>query len=465
MNTPPSSVVSSVFVSALVDELGGRCRVVTDGDLLASYRQDQATIVAGGLPCAVVLPRTTADVAAALRLATAHRVPVVPRGAGTSLAGGASAVAGCLVLSTEAMTSVRLLEPLDRVAVVEAGVVNAELDRAAAEHGLMYAPDPSSWEISTVGGNVATNAGGLRCVKYGVTRQSVLGLEVVLPDGRVIETGGRTTKDVAGYDLTGLLVGSEGTLGVITAATVRLHRRPAVAPTTVVAAFATLDAAGEAVASIVASGPEVSLLELLDGATLRAIDSWRRMGLGGIEAMLVVQVDGRLPEDAAEVAALCAAAGAVDEPAVSTDPVEADQLLAVRRLAYPAAEQLGRCLVEDVGVPVSRLPEMIRRIEAIAARHAVAVLTVAHAGDGNLHPTFVFDHGCDEIPASVAAAADEVFAAALELEGTITGEHGVGVLKAAWLERQVGPATMELHRFVKRAFDPLGIMNPGKVLG
>ncbi|MBM7517351.1 FAD-binding oxidoreductase [Nocardioides nitrophenolicus] len=455
---------TSGFVSALVAELGPRCRVITDGDLLASYRQDMATVVPGGLPAAVVLPRTVADVSAALSLATRFEVPVVPRGAGTSLAGGASAVDGCLVLSTEALTAIRSLRPLDRLAVVEAGVVNAHLDRAAAEHGLMYAPDPSSYEIATIGGNVATNAGGLRCVKYGVTRQSVLGLEVVLADGRVVRTGTATTKNVAGYDLTGLLVGSEGTLGVITAATVRLHRRPVVPPTTVVAAFASLEAAGEAVARIMASGPEVSLLELLDGTTLRSIDEWKRMGLAGIDAMLVVQVDGRLPDDAAQVAALCAEAGAVDEAAVSTDPAEAEELLAIRRLAYPAAERLGQCLVEDVGVPVSRLPEMIRRVEAAAARHGVTVLTVAHAGDGNLHPTFVWDHGVAGIPPAVAAAADEVFAAALELDGTITGEHGVGVLKAAWLERQVGPEAMALQRAVKAVFDPLGIMNPGKVL-
>jgi glycolate oxidase len=455
------------FVAALTEELGGRCRVIADGDLLASYRQDMATVVAGGLPAAVVQPRTTADVAAALRLASSYGVAVVPRGAGTSLAGGASAVDGCLVLSTEALTTIRALDPLDRVAVVEAGVVNADLDRAAAEHGLMYAPDPSSWEISTIGGNVATNAGGLRCVKYGVTRQSVLGLEVVLADGRIIETGTRTTKNVAGYDLTGLLVGSEGTLGVITAATVRLHRRPTVPPATVVAAFSSLEAAGTAVASIVASGPEVSLLELLDGVTLRAIDDWKRMGLAGIEAMLVVQVDGRIPSDATLVASLCEAAGAVDEPAVSTDPAESDQLLAIRRLAYPAAERMGQCLVEDVGVPVSRLPEMIRRIDKAAATHGVTVLTVAHAGDGNLHPTFVFDHPDDTatgIPPEVTAAADDVFAAALDLDGTITGEHGVGVLKAHWLERQVGPDAMALHRAVKAAFDPAGLLNPGKML-
>ncbi|WP_377325691.1 FAD-binding oxidoreductase [Pimelobacter simplex] len=455
---------TSPFVAALADELGGRCRVVTDGDLLTSYRQDMATVVPGGMPAAAVLPRTTADVATALRLASSYGVPVVPRGAGTSLAGGASAVDGCLVLSTEAMNAIRSLDPLDRVAVVEAGVVNAHLDRAAAEHGLMYAPDPSSFEISTIGGNVATNAGGLRCVKYGVTRQSVLGLEVVLADGRVVETGAATTKNVAGYDLTGLLVGSEGTLGVITAATVRLHRRPVVPPATIVAAFGSLEAAGAAVAQIVAAGPDVLLMELLDGTTLRSIDTWKRMGLSGIEAMLVVQVDGRLPDDAALVATLCTAAGAVDEPAVSDDPAEADELLAIRRLAYPAAERLGQCLVEDVGVPVSRLPEMIRRVEAAATRHGVTVLTVAHAGDGNLHPTFVFDHGATGIPDPVAAAADEVFAAALELGGTITGEHGVGILKRDWLERQVGPDAMALQRAVKAAFDPLGLMNPGKVL-
>lgn len=456
----------AVLTMTALDELTGlmtqRSRLVTDPDVLIGYRQDQTSVVPGGAPLAALLAGSTTDVSTALAWANRHGIPVVPRGAGTSLAGGASAVPGGLVVVTTPMSQIRELAPLDRIAVVEAGVVTADLDRAAAEHGLMHAPDPSSYETSTIGGNVATNAGGLRCVKYGVTRQAVLGLEVVLPDGRVLRTGGRTTKDTAGYDLTGLFTGSEGTLGVITAATIRLQPRPAGEPVTLAAAFGSLAAAGAAVFDMVAARLDVSMLELLDSTTLRAIDAWKRMGLADVGAMLIVQCDGAdQAAVAAEVTRLCRGAGASDV-AESADAQESAQLLAIRRLAYPAAERLGACLVEDVGVPVSKLPEMVERIEMIADRHAVRVLTVAHAGDGNLHPTFIFDHGRG-IPAAVRTAADEVFATALELGGTITGEHGVGVLKKAWLANQIGGVGIDVSRRIRQALDPAGIMNPGKV--
>ncbi len=453
---------SDPAVAELASLLGGGARVLTDPDLLDSFRQDQTTVVPGDQPRAVVVASTTDDVAQALTWASRHQVPVVPRGAGTSLAGGASAVSGCLVVVTTGLQRIREIAPIDRVAVVEAGVVTADLDRAAAEHGLMHAPDPSSYETSTIGGNVATNAGGLRCVKYGVTRQSVLGLEVVLPDGRILHTGGRTTKDTAGYDLTGLFTGSEGTLGVITAATIRLQARPAEAPVTIVAAFDSLSAAGSAVTAIVSDRVDVSMLELLDEITLRTVDEWKRMDLGDVTAMLVIQCDGAAAEEsAASVIRLCENGGA-DFVARSADAQEAEELLTVRRLAYPAAERLGECLVEDVGVPVSRLTEMIDRIGVIADRHGVQVLTVAHAGDGNLHPTFIFERGSG-IPDPVRDAAAEVFQAALDLDGTITGEHGVGVLKRDWLQHQIGIVGMDVSRQIKQAIDPAGIMNPGKV--
>lgn len=454
-------------MSAL-DELraavGPDCRVIDEPDLMIGYRQDQTTIVAGAEPLAVILPRTTEDVVAAMTWATAHRIPVVPRGAGTSLAAGASASEGCLIVCTSRMTAIRELEPGDRLAVVEAGVITADVDRAARKEGLMFAPDPSSHEISTIGGNAATNAGGLRCVKYGVTRQSVLGLEVVLADGRILHTGGKTIKNVAGYDLTSLFVGSEGTLGIITAVTVKLLSVPPIDPITVVGGFPSLTTAGAAVSAIIAAGIQPSLLELLDRVTLAAIDEWKNMGLAGTGAMLIAQADSI---DAAEVAQriadLCEASGA-DSVAVSSDAAEASQLLEIRRLAYPAAERLGTCLVEDVGVPVSRLPEMIALIEEAAERHGVIVLTVAHAGDGNLHPTFVFDLVDGAVPQPVWDAADEIFAAALQFGGTITGEHGVGILKKDWLDTQLGETAMDITRAIKGAIDPLGLLNPGKVL-
>ena len=418
-------------------------------------------------PLAVVLPRSTADVSAALRFCHDQGVPVVPRGAGTGLAGGATAIEGCLVISTEAMTTIRELDPANRIAVAEAGVINAHLDRAAREVGLMYAPDPSSYELCTIGGNVATNAGGLRCVKYGVTRDAVLGLEVVLPDGRVLHTGGRTVKNVAGYSQTQLFIGSEGTLGVVTAATVKLLPVPPVDPVTVVAGFDDIGAAGEAVSAIIAAGMRPSLLELMDEASLQAVNEWKNAGLDGTRAMVLAQSDDvNTAELARQIGALCEAAGG--EVAISEDAAEARALLDVRRLALPAAERLGLNLVEDVGVPPSRLAEMVRRVEAASARHGVRIITVAHAGDGNLHPIVIVDRaeidGGWQLPARAWAAIDEVFAAALDLGGTLTGEHGIGLLKKKWLPDQLGEVGTELNQAIKRAIDPLGIMNPGRAI-
>jgi glycolate oxidase len=439
-------------------------RVITDPDVMDGYSRDQ-TFLAPGRPCAVVVARDVSDVLATVAWAAEHGVPVVPRGAGTGLAGGATAVAGCVVLSLARMDAIREISVEDRLAVVEPGVITAALDRAAASHGLMYAPDPSSHEISTIGGNLATNAGGLRCVKYGVTRDAVLGLEVVLADGRLIHTGGRTVKGVTGYDLTGLFVGSEGTLGVITAATLRLLPVPESAPVTLLAAFPSLTAAAEAVAAIVAAGLRPSLLELIDRATLAAIDEWKNIDLEpDTAAVIIAQSDAASPDGpVAEMTRLCDAAGALLSVA-SSDPAEAALLLDIRRLAYPAAERLGACLVEDVCVPRSRLPEMMEHIGSVAAKYEVTILTVAHAGDGNLHPLFVFDRGLAEPPPAVWAAADEVFSTALALGGTLTGEHGVGLLKRRWLEQELGAQTLSVHRDIKRALDPHGLLNPGKAV-
>ncbi|WP_240506515.1 FAD-binding oxidoreductase [Thermoactinospora rubra] len=439
-------------------------RLLTDPDVVDSYARDR-TFLEPGKALGVVLATTRDDVVATMRWASEHRVPVVPRGAGTGLAGGATATEGSVVLSLIRMNAIRELSPADEIAVVEPGVITADLDRAAREHGLMYAPDPSSYEISTIGGNLATNAGGLRCVKYGVTRDSALGLEVVLADGRVLNTGRRTVKGVTGYDLTGLFVGSEGTLGVITAATVRLRRAPLAPPATFAAEFGSLREAAAAVSAIIAAGCQPSLMELLDRATLEAIDDWRHIGLEpATRAMLIGQSDAADGQAVAlRMQELCEANGATFV-AVSSTPAEAEELIAVRRMAYQAKERLGACLVEDVCVPRSALPEMITAIEAAAARHDVKICTVAHAGDGNLHPVFIFEHGTAEPPAEVWAAADEVFTKALELGGTLTGEHGVGLLKRRWLDLEAGPVVSEVQRGIKAVFDPLGILNPGKAI-
>ncbi len=440
-------------------------RVITDPDQMSAYCNDEHSYVTPGRPCAVVVAHERDDVVAALRWASRNRVPVIPRGAGTGIVGGTAAIDGCLVLSLAKMTAIRELSAEDEIAVVEPGVINAELDRQARKHGLMYAPDPSSYETCTIGGNIATNAGGLRCVKYGVTRESVLGLEAVMADGTVIRTGRRTLKGVVGYDLTSLLVGSEGTLAVVTEATLRLRPAPKQPPVTVAAEFATMRQAASAVWEIVRTAVGPSLLELMDRATLEALDDWRNIGLDpATGAMLLAQADGADAASAASVMAECCSRTGASVVAVSQDEAEAVQLLTVRRTAFNAIERLGACLIEDVCVPRSQLPAMFDAVARIAEKHGLAVPTVAHAGDGNLHPVFVFDRSLPRIPDAVWAAADEVFRAALALGGTLTGEHGVGTLKRHWLGEELGAPTLAANLAIKRALDPHGILNPGKAI-
>lgn len=351
------------------------------------------------------------------------------------------------------------LDADDQLAVVEPGVITADLDRAAGAHGLRYAPDPTSAALSTIGGNIATNAGGLRCAKYGVTRDSVLGLEAVLADGTVVRTGRRTVKGVTGYDLTALLTGSEGTLAVITSATLRLRPVP-VATATLAAYFASFEQAAEASYAITRAGVEPALAELVDGPVLHAIDpALRERGA----ALLVVQCDGAgAAAEAAAVARLMAPLATTVQ--TTEDPAEAEALLAARRLALPALERLGRPLIEDIAVPRSRLAEAVREIRAISARHDVPVFTLAHAADGNLHPIVVVDPSLDRLPEAAWEAAGEIFALALRLGGTLTGEHGVGLLKRQWVAEELGPAAHALQRRLKEVFDPRGILNPGKCL-
>ncbi|MFC4504406.1 MULTISPECIES: FAD-binding oxidoreductase [Streptomyces] len=434
-------------------------RLATDPRTLADRAVDRSGLRPDGLPLAVVRAGSTQDVTVTLRHAHALRVPVVPRGAGTGLSGGATAGEGALVLDLSGMDRIQELSAEDQLAVVEPGVVTADLDRAAAGYGLRYAPDPASAAWSTIGGNIATNAGGLRCAKYGVTRDSVLGLEAVLADGTVVRTGRRTVKGVTGYDLTALLTGSEGTLAVITSATLRLRPVP-VATATVAAYFADFETAAEASQAIGRAGVVPALAELVDGPVLAAVDpALRTRGA----ALLIVQSDGAgaAVEAAAVAEAVARAATSVE---TTQDPAEAEALLAARRLALPALERLGRPLIEDIAVPRSRLAEAAREIRAISARHDVPVFTIAHAADGNLHPIVVVDPSLDRLPDAAWEAAGEIFALALRLGGTLTGEHGVGVLKRQWVAEELGPAAHALQRRLKEAFDPRGILNPGKSL-
>jgi glycolate oxidase len=434
-------------------------RLLTDADVVEAYRRDEARFVEPGRPVGVVMAADVTDVQATLRWATRHRVPVVARGAGTGLSGGSAAIEGGIVLSLIKMNVIAEVNVDDQLAVVEPGVINADLQQAAGEHGLMYAPDPASFEISTIGGNIATNAGGLRCVKYGVTREAVLGLEVVLADGRRLRTGHRTVKGVAGYDLTALFVGSEGTLGIVTQATVRLRPKPTTDPVTVVGVFATLPAAGDAVNDVMRAGLQPSLLELMDNATIRAVDDWKHIGLDrSAAAMLIAQVDVEHPREPALAIEKAFAAAGATYTAVSTDATEAAELLGVRRMTHWALERLGMILTEDVAVPRSKLAQMLARLEEIGREFDVVIATVGHAGDGNLHPSIVVDSD------RAQPAADAVYQAALALGGTITGEHGVGSLKRDWLPAELGEVGMDVQRAVKATFDPLGILNPGKAI-
>ena len=438
--------------------------LVTDPDIIEPYRYDRAETVVPGRPLAVVRARCTADVQVVLRIASTHRVPVVPRGAGTGLSGGSAAVDGCITLSTERMRDISV-DPAAMVAVVGPGLFNAEVKAAAREHGLWYPPDPSSFEICSIGGNMATNAGGLCCVKYGVTTDYVLGLEVVLADGSVVRLGGRTIKDVAGYDLKRLFVGSEGTLGIITSATLRLRPLPPPAAT-VVATFSDVVDAGRAVAAIMAE-MRPAALELMDRTSVRAVEAQLRMGLDETcGALLLGRSDAGGAQSAAEAArieAACAAAGAT-YVAATDDEDEGEQLMAARRMAIPCVERLGTVLIDDVGVPIPRIPELIGGVEAVAARTDTVIAVIGHAGDGNFHPLVVFDRA----DAAAVARAEEAFGAvmdvALGLGGTITGEHGVGTLKRPWLRPQVGDDVAALAKRIKDALDPLGILNPGKAL-
>ncbi|WP_394613477.1 FAD-binding oxidoreductase [Lentzea sp. JNUCC 0626] len=438
-------------------------KLITDPNTLANLSHDEAEWAPSGTPQAAFRPESTEDVQEAVRHCAANDIPIVPRGAGTGLSGGANAVDGCLVLDLSRMTGIVEIDRDDLLAVVQPGVVNDDLKKAVAAEGLWYPPDPASSPWSTIGGNVATNAGGLCCLKYGVTRDYVLGLEAVLggpvPYGTAVRLGRRTTKGVAGYDLTSLLVGSEGTLGVITEVTVRLRPAPR-PPATVVGAFDSLVAAGQAVALSTARGLQPAALELIDRACLQAVEDWKHLGIEPTtEAMLLARAD--TPDDADGLEAAFTDAGAAWTER-STDSAEAEALFAARRLTYPALERLGPLLTEDVCVPRSAIPAMLGRIEEIGARHEVRIATIAHAGDGNLHPLLITPPGDDNARRAAQAAFEDIITEALALGGTVTGEHGVGLLKRDGMIRELGPDAHALHRAVKQTFDPLNLFNPGK---
>jgi len=461
----PSEAAKVAFLDAVRTALPA-LRVLTDEGDRESYRHDETAYLEAGLPLAVALPTTTEETATLVRLAAEHRIPVVPRGAGTGLSGGAAGIEGGLTIAFTRMDRILEIDRDNLCVVTQPGIINAELKKRVAEEGLFYAPDPASYEMCSIGGNLGTNAGGLCCVKYGQTRDSVLGLEVVLADGSVIRTGGRNVKDVAGYALTHLFVGSQGTLGLITEATLRLRPTPP-ARATMLAFFASLDDAGDAVARMMSGGLVPVTLELMDRATIAAVDDWHHLGLDrDAEAMLMIESD--LPAAGAvvelEVATeACEAAGATSMVRAN-DPQEADWLRQARRLALRALERQGTVRMEDVGVPRARVPQLLRAIEAISARHGIACATFGHAGDGNLHPNFIFDREDPGAEKRLVAATHDLYLAAIELGGTVTAEHGIGVSRRDYLELQRGAGAVGVMRAIKHALDPLGILNPGRVI-
>ncbi|MDX3657553.1 FAD-linked oxidase C-terminal domain-containing protein [Streptomyces sp. ID05-26A] len=445
----------------------GDSGVLTDADVTASYQRDMMPLAPHGSPLAVVFPLNTGQVQAVVRACASHRVPIVPRGAGSGLSGAANAIEGCVVLVMTKMNAIVEIDTDNRLAVVEPGVVNLDLRGAVEKEGLFYPPDPSSYDWCTIGGNLSTNAGGLCCVKYGVTTDSVLGLEVVLADGEVLRTGRRTVKGVAGYDLTKLFVGSEGTLGVITKATLALRPLPQ-APATLVAAFGSTATAGAAVSRIVREGLVPSLMEIMDRTSIEAAETYLKTELGagpGCAALLICQSDAggeQARHELAKIEEICLEADLVYS---TTDVNEGRDLLTARRAVLTALEIYGSWLTDDVCVPRTRIAELIQGCEDISKEVGLKIAVVGHAGDGNMHPTIVYDPADADQFARAQKAFDDILAVGLALGGTVTGEHGIGKIKREWLAKEIGPVGLRVHREIKRALDPENLFNPGSMFG
>ncbi|MEU3274867.1 FAD-linked oxidase C-terminal domain-containing protein [Saccharomonospora sp. NPDC006951] len=439
-----------------------KATVVLDRDVLGAHVTDRATFCPHGTPAALVRVSRREDIVAVMEFASSRRVPVVAQGARSGVAGGANAVDGAILLDLSPMNRILDIDPVELTAKVEPGVLNAELSRAVAREGLHYPPDPSSAEFSTIGGNIATNAGGLCCVKYGVTADYVRGLTVVLADGRVLDTGTATAKGVAGYDLTRLFTGSEGTLGVIAQATLSLRRQPPPS-STAVAFFTSLTSACTAARHLAVDANTPSMLEFLDRASVDIVRNHRDLGFPrDAEAMLLIQYDSHHTDPMAAAAEIVGEHGG--ETIVADTPAEAHTLQEARRSLGIATEHLGASLIEDVCVPRRALGDLVGGVAAIGRRHQVRTACAGHAGDGNMHPKIIFDAADPAEVSRARKAFDDVMRLGLELGGTITGEHGVGLLKRDWLRAEVGPVSMELHEGIKQLFDPHGILNPGKVL-
>ncbi|MBS2772098.1 glycolate oxidase subunit GlcD [Anoxybacillus rupiensis] len=433
------------------------------GRLVYSY---DATPQFQAIPEAVMAPRNTKEVSEIVKVCAEHRIPIVPRGSGTNLCAGTCPIEGGIVLLFKHMNRILEIDEDNLTATVQPGVITLDLIKSVEEKGLFYPPDPSSMKISTIGGNINENSGGLRGLKYGVTRDYVLGLEAVLANGDIIRTGGKLAKDVAGYDLTRLLVGSEGTLGIITEATLKLVPMPE-AKKTMLALYQDLEAAARSVSKIIASKIIPATLEFLDQPTLRVVEDYAQIGLPtDVKAVLLIEQDGArevVEREMRQIERICKEEQAVSVQLARSEQ-EADALRTARRSALSALARLRpTTILEDATVPRSEIAKMVTAINEIAEKYRVMICTFGHAGDGNLHPTCPTDARDDEEMERVEAAFAEIFAKAIELGGTITGEHGVGAMKAPYLEWKLGKEGVEVMQAIKRALDPYNIMNPGKV--
>ena len=456
--------MTNPWISLFRDVLG-KDQILTSKEDLSVYAFD-GTATLHQLPGCIVLPENVAQVVRVLQIAAAHRLPVVTRGSGTGLAGGSVPVEGCLVLCLVRLNRILEVDADNLAMVVEPGVLTQKIADEAESAGLFYPPDPGSIKISTIGGNVANNSGGLRGLKYGVTRDYIMALEIVLADGRILQTGSKCVKDVAGFSLKDLFIGSEGCLGIITRITLKLIPQPA-AKKTLLGLFDSMTAAAATVSSIIQHKIIPCTLEFLDRVTIECVESFAHIGLPlDVAAVLLMEVDGHphaVEEEADEIAAIARRCGA-REVRVAASAEESLRLAAARRSAFSALARLAPTVIlEDVTVPRSELARMVAFIQEVGARHRVRIGTFGHMGDGNLHPTFLTNEQDGEEMVRVEEALREVFEYAVELGGTITGEHGVGLAKKPFLPGALGPVGMEVLKQLKKSFDPHNILNPGKI--
>ena len=444
-------------LAALSKLLGPEVSLISDPDITASYSRDQAPFASAAAPFAVLLARSASEISIALKYANEHSIPVVTRGAGSGLSGGANSTADSLVISLEKMDQILEIDPANQIARVQAGVINLDLDTAAKEFGLAYLPDPASREWSSLGGNAATNAGGMCCVKYGVTGAHVRAMQVVLASGEIIELGKATKKSVSTYDLLHLFIGSEGTLGIITELTLNLEIRPS-APATLIATFPNITKAAAAAAALLQYRP--SMLEIVDQTTLSAVQSWHPLGFEVAGSVLLMQLDENhsLCESALET---CKEFDLIDG-VYSDDPADAADLIRVRKLAYPALERMGATLLDDVALPITKIADFVEQVEKLSKEVNLTIGIFGHAGDGNMHPTIVHDHGDLAAAERAQSAFGQIVEIAQSLGGTASGEHGIGSIKSKFVADEISNTVIELQRAVKKVFDPRSILNPGK---